>query len=369
MNSALRHPVLIVLVVLLALTGIWHLIGAPIGLITQIAIYTLYGAGVCTLVSYTGLVPFGASVFFGCASYAVAFIMLRGAPNEIVGLLFCVVFSLLLAAVIALIILRRRGLYFSLLTLAFSQIAFEIAYKWTDVTGGENGLQGVPRPLFPSAWAFHVFTVVTVAIGLYKLWRIAHSPFGRSLQALRDNEQRAQSLGYDTFRLKFVSFVLMGGFVGYSGGLLAFMIKGAYADNLSWQHAGDALLMAVLGGVHHMLGPLWGAIAFILLEDRLSAITESWWLIFAPIVILFALASPEGMQGLVFRLMRRADWRLTRKQIPLRPLVIEPYRAAGAELDPKQAILTVSALNKRFGQLVVASDLNLQVFPYRLHSF
>src|ERR1700709_442082 len=319
MSNLMRHPVLIVLVVLLVLTGIWHLMGAPISLITQIAIYTLYGAGVCPLVGYTGLVPFGASVFFGCASYAVAFLMLRGGPNEIVALIFCVGFSLLLAAVIALVILRRRGLYFSLLTLAFSQIAFEIAYRWTDVTGGENGVQGVPRPFFASPWSFHAFTIVTVCLGLGLLWRIAHSPFGRSLQALRDNEQRAQSLGYDTFRLKFVSFVIMGGIVGYAGGLLAFMLQGAYADNLSWQHAGDALLMAVLGGVHHFLGPLWGAIAFILLEDRLSAITEGWWLIFAPIVILFALASPEGIQGLLFRLLGRTDWPLTRKSIPARP--------------------------------------------------
>ena len=365
----IRHPVLWVFVVLLGLTGLWHLIGAPIGLITQIAIYTLYGAGVCLLVSYTGLVPFGASVFFGCASYAAAFAMSRGAGNEIVALVFCVGFSLVLAAVIALIILRRRGLYFSLLTLAFSQIAFEVAYKWTDVTGGENGLQGVARPLFASDWTFHAFTLVTVCAGIGLLWRVAHSPFGRSLQALRDNEQRVQSLGYDTFRLKFVSFVLMGGVVGYAGGLLAFMLKGAYADNLSWQHAGDALLMAVLGGVHHFLGPLWGAITFILLEDRLSAITESWWLIFAPIVILFALASPEGMQGLVFRLMRRDDWTLTRKRIPARPAVIAPYQAGGVRLDPAQPILTVSGLEKRFGSLVVASDLNLQVYPYQLHSF
>ncbi|HEY0181479.1 MAG TPA: branched-chain amino acid ABC transporter ATP-binding protein/permease [Rhodopila sp.] len=369
MTQAVRHPVLVVFIVLLALTGLWQLIGAPIGLITQIAIYTLYGAGVCTLVSYTGLVPFGASVFFGCASYAVAFVMLRGAPNEIVALVFCVAFSLILAAVIALIILRRRGLYFSLLTLAFSQIAFEIAYKWTDVTGGENGVQGVPRPWLPSPWSFHAFAVVTVCLGIGLLWRIAHSPFGRSLQALRDNEPRAQSLGYDTFRLKFVAFVIMGGIVGYAGGLLALMLNGAYADNLSWQHAGDSLLMAVLGGVHHFLGPLWGAIAFILLEDRLSAVTESWWLIFAPIVILFALASPEGMQGLVFRLMRRGDWTLTRKSIPERPETIEPYRASSAQLDPGQPILTVSALNKRFGSLVVAADLSLQVYPYRLHSF
>src|ERR1700744_1895868 len=115
--SSTRHPALVVLVVLAALSGVWYLIGAPISLITQIAIYTLYGAGVCLLVSYTGLVPFGASVFFGCASYAAAFAMLRGAPNEIVALAFGVLFSLLLAAAIAFIILRRRGLYFSLLTL------------------------------------------------------------------------------------------------------------------------------------------------------------------------------------------------------------------------------------------------------------
>lgn len=368
MNNIICHPALVAFGVLLGLTGLWHLIGAPIGLITQIAIYTLYGAGVCMLVSYTGLVPFGASVFFGCATYAAAFIMLRGAPNEIVALIFCVVFSLILASAIALIILRRRGLYFSLLTLAFSQIAFEIAYKWTSVTGGENGLQGVPRPVFTSAWSFHAFAVITVCLGIGLLWRIAHSPFGRSLQALRDNEQRLQSLGYDTFRLKFASFVIMGGVVGYAGGLLAFMLNGAYADNLSWQHAGDSLLMAVLGGVHHFLGPLWGAVAFILLEDRLSAITESWWLIFAPIVILFALASPEGMQGFVFRLMRRSDWTLTRKRIPPRPAKIEPYRTTGAKLNPTVPILRVTNLNKRFGSLVVATDLNLQVYPDQLHS-
>ncbi len=367
--SRLGHPVLLAVVVFIALTVLWTVIGGPIGLITQIAIYTLYGAGVCLLVSYTGLVPFGASVFFGCAAYAVAFELQRGIANEFVALIFAVAFSLLLGAIIAAIILRRRGLYFSLLTLAFTQIAFEIAFKWTPVTGGENGLQGLPRPMFPTAWSFHVFAVVTVVIGLYLLWRIAHSPFGRTLQALRDNEQRAQSLGYDTFRVKFTSFVLMACFVGYAGGLMALMIKGAYADNLNWQHAGDSLLMAVLGGVHHFLGPLWGAIAFILLEDRLSPITEAWWLMFAPIVIIFALASPEGIQGLVLRLRGREDWTLTRAGIPARPAVIAPRHDGAAKLDPSKPILQVTGLHKRFGSLVVASDIGLDVYPYKLHSF
>ena len=365
----MRHPVVWVVLVLAGLTAAWQALGAPISLITQIAIYMLYGAGVNLLVGYTGLVPFGASVFFGCASYAVAVAMLRGGGNEVFGLLFGVVFSLALAAVIALIILRRRGLYFSLLTLAFSQIAFEIAFKWTEVTGGENGLQGVPRPWLQSDWSFHVFTIVTVSGAMYGLWRIAHAPFGRVLVALRDNEQRVQSLGYDSFRTKFAAFVLMGGVVGYAGGLFAFMLRGAYADNLNWQHAGDSLLMTVLGGVHHFLGPLWGAIAFILLEDRLSAITESWWLIFAPIVILFALASPEGIQGLVFRLLGREGWTLTRRGIPARPARIEPYGGGtAATLDSGRPILTVTGLNKRFGSLVVAADVNLEVYPCRLHS-
>jgi branched-chain amino acid transport system ATP-binding protein len=367
--TVLRHPVLWVVLVLLALTALWHAIGAPISLITQIAIYMLYGAGVNLLVGYTGLVPFGASVFFGCATYAVAIAMRGAVNNEIVALAIAVVFSLLLAAAIALLILRRRGLYFSLLTLAFSQIAFEIAFKWTDVTGGENGLQGVPRPWFASDWSFHAFTIVAVALGMGLLWRIAHAPFGRLLQALRDNEQRVRSLGYNTFRIKFEAFVIMGGVVGFAGALLAFMLRGAYADNLNWQHAGDSLLMTVMGGVHHFLGPLWGAIAFILLEDRLSAVTESWWLIFAPIVMVFALASPEGMQGLVFRAIGREDWTLTRRGVPPRPERIEPWRGGGdAHLDAGRPVLEVRGLHKRFGSLIVAGDVHLDVHPFRLHS-
>jgi len=365
----IRHPILWIVLVLLALTALWQAIGAPISLITQIAIYMLYGAGVNLLVGYTGLVPFGASVFFGCATYAAAIAMRGVVGNEIVALVVATVFSLLLAAGIAVIILRRRGLYFSLLTLAFSQIAFEIAFKWTDVTGGENGLQGVPRPWFAGDRAFHAFTIAAVALGMYLLWRIAHAPFGRLLQALRDNEQRVQSLGYNTFRIKFEAFVIMGGVVGFAGALLAFMLRGAYADNLSWQHAGDSLLMTVLGGVHHFLGPLWGAIAFILLEDRLSAITESWWLIFAPIVMVFALASPEGTQGLVFRLLGRNDWTLTRRGVPPRPANIEKWRGgADAHLDAAGPVLEVRNLHKRFGSLIVAAEVNLDVHPFRLHS-
>ncbi|MBV9735459.1 MAG: ATP-binding cassette domain-containing protein, partial [Acidisphaera sp.] len=310
----------------------------------------------------------GASVFFGCASYALAISMQRALGNEIEGLVFATVFSLVLALAIGLLILRRRGLYFSLLTLAFSQIAFEIAFKWTDFTGGENGLQDVPRPLLPGYPAFHVFCLATVLGGLWFLRRLAHAPFGRVLQALRDNEQRVRSLGYDVYRIKLAAFVIMGGVVGYAGALLALMLQGAYANNLSWQRAGDALLMTVLGGVHHFLGPLWGAIAFILLEDRLSAVTENWWLLFAPIIIVFALLSPEGLHGLVQRVLRREHWTLVRQKIPPRPPAIIGYAAPALAADPGQPILSVRGLSKRFGSLVTAENIDLDVLPFRLHS-
>jgi ABC-type branched-subunit amino acid transport system permease subunit len=307
-----NHPIVWAAAVLAALTALWAALDAPESLISEIAIYTLYGAGVNLLVGYTGLVPFGASVFFGCATYAAAISMKTFLDNEIEAFIFSVVFCIVLATIIGFIILRRRGLYFSLLTLAFSQIGFEIAYKWTALTGGENGLQGVPRPLLADPGLFHGFALVTVLLGLWLLWRIAHAPFGRTLQALRDNEQRVLALGYNPFRLKLMAFVVMAAVLGYAGALLAFMLRGAYADNLGWQHAGDALLMTVLGGVHQFLGPLWGAIAFVLLQDKLSTLTENWWLLFAPIILVFALASPEGIQGLVQRLRGRSRWTLTR---------------------------------------------------------
>lgn len=369
MTAVVRHPVTWVFVVLVGLTLLWQAMGAPVTLITEIAIYTLYGAGVNLLVGYTGLVPFGASVFFGCASYAVAIGMLRFLDNELAALVFGVGFSFVLAAAIALVILRRSGLYFSLLTLAFSQIAFEIAFKWTSLTGGENGLQGVQRHWLHSDLAFHAFTVVTVSLGIWLLWRLAHAPFGRALQALRDNELRMRSLGYNTFALKFASFVLMGGVIGYAGGLLALLLRGAYADNLGWRHAGDALLMVVLGGVHQVLGPLFGAMAFTILQDRLSAITESWWLIFAPIIIAFALLSPEGIVGVAQRLIGRVGWTLVRNSIPARPAVIPPLAGGAIDANPETPILSVRGLSKHFGTLVTADNIALEVYPFRLHSF
>ena len=363
------QPIVVIGVVLIAISALSWAFGAPISRVTQIAIYVLYGIGVNFLIGYLGLVPFGASFFFGCASYAVAMAMAAGLGNELEAIVLSAVFSVVLALVVGAVILRRRGLYFSLLTLACSQIAFEIAFRWTAVTGGENGIQNVPRPWFPSAIAFHALTLVVVLAFLYALWRLVHAPFGRVMQALRDNEPRVTSLGYSTYQIKLIAFCISGGVIGVAGGLMALMLQGAYANNLNWQHAGDAVLMAALGGVHHFLGPLWGAITFIVLEDRLSAITENWWLLFAPIIIVFALLSPEGMQGIVQRMFRRGHWTLTRPGIPQRPPRIQPYAPDKANVESPAPILSIRNLSKQFGSIVTQEDISVDVNRNQLHSF
>ncbi len=364
------HPVWIATAVLTLLTALALTGTITIGKVTEVAIYVLYGASVNLLMGYTGLVPFGASMFFGIGGYIAAILSLNLLGLELTGLLAALLGTMLLGLLSGAVILKRRGLYFSLLTLAGSQLAFEIAYKWTDLTGGENGLQGVQRPWFASSWAFHAIVMASVIAGLYLLWRVAHSPFGRTLQAIRDNEQRVSALGYNTYRIKLAAFIIAGGLIGYSGGLLTYFLQGVYANNLNWQHAADAVLMTMLGGVHHFLGPLWGAMAFILLSDQLSAVIEHWWLVFAPILIIFVLVSPEGIHGLMQRWKKREHHTLTRSAMPSRPAAIKPWHPAADNADTQEKpILRVSHLSKRFGSVITSNDISLDVYSRGLHSF
>ena len=357
--NALRHPVVLIGLVLVALTLHALAVGSHLSIVTEIVIYVLYGAGLNVMLGYTGLVPFGASVFFGVQRFV---------GNEVEALVLSVVVSVLMGLALGALVLLRRGLYFSLLTLACSQIAFEVALKWSDVTGGENGLQNVPRALFADPRAFHLVCLLLTVAVLWGLWRLAHSPLGRTFQAIRENEERARSLGYDVYRLKLCSFTISGGVIGLAGGLLAFLVQGAYANNLSWQHAGDALLANVLGGIHHFMGPLWGAIVFILLQDYLSAIIENWWLLFAPIVIVLALFSPQGLHGLGQRLFSRQRYTLVRDGLPERPKQITPFDAAGEAVDTPTPVLEVRKLSRHFGALVTANEIDLKIMARGLHS-
>jgi ABC-type branched-subunit amino acid transport system ATPase component/ABC-type branched-subunit amino acid transport system permease subunit len=369
-RKRLLHPILVAGVVFAVLPFILPRIGSTASLATEIAIYALYGLGFNLLLGYTGLVSFGASAFFGAASYAAGLAVLHLFHNMYLAIIFGTVTAAVLGLIIGLLILRRRGIYFSLLTLAFTQLFYEIAFKWTDVTGGENGLQGISRTSLHSPLAYHYFVVVVVLCGIYAIWRIAHSPFGRVLQAIRDNEQRVRCLGYDTKGYKLGAFVLSSLFIGLGGSLLTFLIQSVYADNLNWQHAGDPVMMTILGGIHHFLGSTWGAIIFLILSDQLSSLTEHWWLFFGAILIAFILLSPEGISGIWFRLTGRDRWTLTDEEIPPRPretmslLDMESTALTAGEAS----VLEVRGLSKRFGSLVVADGIDLTVKARTLHS-
>jgi len=369
-RKSLLHPILVAGIVFAVLPFVLRRIGSTTTLGTEIAIYALYALGFNLLLGYTGLVSFGASAFFGAASYAAGIAVLHLIDNMYFSILFGTVTAGVLGLVIGLLILRRRGIYFSLLTLAFTQLFYEIAFKWTDLTGGENGLQGISRSTLSSPLAYHYFVVGVVLCGMYVVWRIVHSPFGRVLQALRDNEQRVRCLGYDTKRIKLIAFIISATVMGLAGSLLTFLIQSVYADNLSWQHAGDPVMMTILGGIHHFLGPTWGAVIFIILSDQLSSLTEHWWLFFGAILIAFILLSPEGISGIWIRLRGRRNWTLTAEDIPSPPKDVKGLLDldSGPSATGEEIVLSVDGLSKRFGSLVVADKVSLKVEARTLHS-
>ncbi|MEO6781997.1 MAG: ATP-binding cassette domain-containing protein [Bradyrhizobium sp.] len=369
-RKSLLHPILVAGIVFAVLPFVLRRIGSTTTLGTEIAIYALYALGFNLLLGYTGLVSFGASAFFGAASYAAGIAVLHLIDNMYFSILFGTVTAGVLGLVIGLLILRRRGIYFSLLTLAFTQLFYEIAFKWTDLTGGENGLQGISRSTLSSPLAYHYFVVGVVLCGMYVVWRIVHSPFGRVLQALRDNEQRVRCLGYDTKRIKLIAFIISATVMGLAGSLLTFLIQSVYADNLNWQHAGDPVMMTILGGIHHFLGPTWGAVIFIILSDQLSSLTEHWWLFFGAILIAFILLSPEGISGIWIRLRGRRNWTLTAEDIPSPPKDVKGLLDldSGPSATGEEIVLSVDGLSKRFGSLVVADKVSLKVEARTLHS-
>jgi branched-chain amino acid transport system ATP-binding protein len=372
MNRLLSHPAIQIGVALIALTLLTLVTPLPLSRVTEVAITTLYVGGIILLVGYLGLVPFGGSVFYGLASYAAAIGMLRwfADTNEFVGIMFAVLVAVVVAVPVGALILRRKGTYFSLLTVACAQICFEIAFKWTDVTGGENGLQRVPRPVLASDLSFHLFVLAVVVVVFWLLWRLANAPLGRLFQAVRDNEQRAASLGYSTYSIKLIGFTISAAITGLAGALITFFTRGVYANPLSWEHAADPVLMSVLGGVHHLMGAFWGAALFIVLEDQLSPLIQYWWLAFAPILIILTLVSREGVHGLLRTRNGRSSWSLVRPGIPARPMVIAPLEIDRAQEGKCDApLLSVRGLKKSFGSLIVAAGYDFDVHPGTLHSF
>ncbi|HEV8662056.1 MAG TPA: branched-chain amino acid ABC transporter ATP-binding protein/permease [Candidatus Methylomirabilis sp.] len=367
-----RHPLLLLAFGLAVLPGVMPYFGTTVSVATEIAIFALVGFAYNLLLGYTGLASFGHGAYLGLAAYAAALTQIHLVKGFLTPLLVGVGTAALLGAVLGFLILRRRGVYFALLTLAFTQMFFYIVYRWTAVTGGESGLGGIIRPPLPGLDLTHQLTYyyVTAALvfaGALLTWRIVHAPFGAVLQAIRENERRAIFVGYPVQRYKWLAFVLSTALTGVAGVLFCLLKQFVFADLVHVTMSGEILAMAIVGGMRHFLGPAVGAAFFLLLREVLTSFTQDWLLYFGLLFMAFILFSPDGILGILRRLgapLRReaAELAAMAGRIVPAPGSDGLTLPGGGERPPLGAVLLEArGVTKRFGRLPAVDQVDLEV--------
>jgi branched-chain amino acid transport system permease protein len=285
-----------------------------LSLVIEVLIFAIFAMSLDLLLGYTGLASFGHAMFLGLGGYIVAYISSRSdlalnlTGNLLVTLPAVMLGTALLALVVGFFALRTTGLYFLMVTLAFSQMLFSIAIRWSGVTGGSDGLAGVARPSigfepvsysFNSRASFYYLVLIFFILTWWLLRSIVNSPFGWTLRGIRENEARMQALGYNTFRFKMAAFVIAGAFAGLSGMLLVQFFRHASPDNLYWTVSGQVIIMIIVGGTGSLIGPILGAAVVRLFPQIVSSYTDRWETLLGLLFILFVLFAPKGIMGVL----------------------------------------------------------------------
>lgn len=333
------------------------------------------GLGLNLLFGYTGLVSFGHGAWFGLGAYGVAIMQLRYFKE---GLVLPILISLLIVAVTSLIfgalVLRRRGVYFSLLTLAFSALSFTIAYRWTSLTGGENGLGGIERGKIAGLSLdqgpyFYILIAVIFLVIAWWLKRVVSSPFGLVLVGIRENEQRMRFLGFDPKRYKLMAFVISATITGLAGGLSVLNYRIASAESLSVAFSGELIAIVIIGGMRSFSGPIIGAVFFVLFREYLSMYTENWLLYFGMVFIAFIVFSPQGLAKIFNRIKNMIMPDPTQSAaMASRNLAPESQPVPEFLKQGAQANLEASAISKRFGGVAAVTKVSATVKGKGLHA-
>ena len=287
-------------------------------LATEVLIYSLAAMACNLLLGYTGLLSFGQGVFFGLGSYTIALFLTRWQLPMPIALLTAVLMGAVGAAIVGWVAIRQKGTYFVMLTLAFSQMFYFLAYTATGLTGGDNGLMDIPRPSLQIAgytlwtlqtpWQFYTFVATLFILVFWLLRRACDSMFGRTLLAVRDNEERAAAVGYNLRLLKLQAFVISGAVTGLAGGLHAMMSGIAPLSSAEFHTSEMILVMTVIGGTGNLLASVLGAAFYVLLGDWLSTLWPRWLLLLGVVLMVVSLGMQRGLWGLVEDL-----WHLVRK--------------------------------------------------------
>jgi branched-chain amino acid transport system ATP-binding protein len=370
------RPLVIAALGLIALPFVLDWAGLPLRSAIDVVALAIACMGLNVLVGYTGLVSFGHGAWFGLAAYAAALSQKYWFPGMIVlPALFAVAFVAVVSTLLGALILRRRGVYFSLLTLALAAMVFAIAYRWTSFTGGESGLGGITRgALLGLDLDDKAYYALAALIGMgvvYFLWRFLHAPVGTVLVAIRENEQRARFVGYPTNRYKLIGFVISATVVAIAGVISVFNHRFASAEPISVAFSGELLAMVVIGGMRSFLGPALGALFYILFREFLSIWTSEWLFWFGLLFVGFIVFSPTGLVGVAGRLLR-----------PFRKEEVEAAAMAAREAGSSgrvpgrlialgsngQAVLVARGLTKRFGGIRAVNGADIAVRDRTLHA-
>jgi branched-chain amino acid transport system permease protein len=282
-----------------------------LGLVVKMMIFALFAMSLDVLLGYTGMASLGHAAYFGVAAYATGLLALKLGWNVWFALPAGVILAAITAFVLSFLVLRTRGSYFLMITLALSQVLWGIAFGWLSPTGGDDGLPDVPRPNPGLPWSmsdnapFYYFVLFFVVVGTLLLARVVSSPFGHALRGIRESETRMMALGYNVWRYKLVAFVLGATFAGLAGCLYVYYNRFVSPDYLHVARSAEVLLMVILGGAGTLIGPAVGAALIVLLENTISTFTERWLMILGFVYVLVALFTPGGVIGLIANFRKR----------------------------------------------------------------
>ena len=268
----------------------------------KVMCFALFACAFNLLIGFGGLLSFGHAMFLGTAGYASAHAAKVWGLTPELAILFATSCSVLLGYVTGLLAIRRQGIYFAMITLALAQMVF-FFYVQTPFTGGEDGIQAVPRGrLFgfidlSNTLAMYIFVSVIFFAAFLMIWRIVNSPFGQVLKAIRENEPRATSLGYDTDRFKLMAYVLSAGFAGLAGSVKALLFQLASLTDVYWTMSGEVVLMTLLGGMGTLFGPVIGAAIIITMQNYLAQLGAWVTVVQGVIFVVCVLAFRRGVVG------------------------------------------------------------------------
>jgi branched-chain amino acid transport system permease protein len=298
-------------VLLLTMPYWMNAVGGYTELASRVLVLGLAAMSLNFLLGFTGVLSFGHAAYFGLGAYGAAMTIKYLVPSTPLGIVVGVATGTLAAMVIGALIARLRGVYFAMVTIAFGQVFYFIAFRWNSVTGGDDGVSGWKRQaldlgftqinLLGNDKAFYYFVLVCFAVAVTLMWLLLRSPFGRTLLAIRENERRARYLGIPVERHIWMSFVISCFFVSLAGTLYALLNNFTDPRALRWDQSGNFVIMAVLGGMRSFWGPLIGAAIFVVLQDYVSSHTENWMSFIGLFFVLVVLFFPRGVLGILRR--------------------------------------------------------------------